>query len=267
MKVVAALQNGALESELEAHGLEVLRLNSVEGVAACCAADPSFAVIDEALPIAAELIVGLKALVDGPDRDRLPIFAINSTQNGLLRCEPDAFLKAPTAETIVEASKAIVMRRARQRRLVDQEVVLRVPTTPEQVDRAAELLEQLIKAAGFNEDDSTKLEMIIREAVGNAAEHGNQNDPERKIHINYLRSSDRLTIVVTDEGEGFDTSNFLSRADEVSPLEHTRSRRETEDRPGGLGVFMMKKTCDTVAFNEVGNSIYLMKFLPGHASS
>jgi hypothetical protein len=69
--------------------------------------------------------------------------------------------------------------------------------------------------------------------------------------------------VITDEGPGFNTENFLARADEVSALEHTRSRRPTEARPGGLGVFIMKETCDGIGFNKTGNSIYLMKYLPG----
>lgn len=261
VKVLAAVSNGLVD-ELTSQGVEVAAVTSPEGASdlPSKAGDASFVVIDQSLPFAAELMVKLKAGVDGPDRDRLPIVAVG-TPNGL-RCVPDTHLATATASQIVEVGKSILMRRARQRRLFDQEAVLEVPTTPEYVEKAGELLDQLIGAAGYSDEDGVKLGQTIREAIGNAAEHGNKNDPELLIHINFLRSTDRLTVVITDEGNGFDTENFLNRAEQVSALEHTRSRRGNEQRPGGLGVFIMKKTCDEIMFNTSGNAIYLMKFLP-----
>lgn len=265
MKVLAAVSNG-LSSDLETSGLEILPVASLDDLESALSNDPSFAVIDESLPFATDMMVRLKSQFDGPDRDRLPVVAIGQGAR-ILRCLPDATLPAQqgSGAKITEVAKAIIMRRARQRRLFDQEAVLQVPTTPEDVEKAGDLLEQLVAAAGYDEEDQVKLGNTIREAMGNAAEHGNKNDPARTIHINFLRSRDRITIVITDEGPGFDTNSFLTRADQVSALEHTRSRRANEARPGGLGVFIMKQTCDGILFNESGNSIYLMKFLPGQA--
>jgi serine/threonine-protein kinase RsbW len=176
---------------------------------------------------------------------------------------PDAQFEHAGAKDVVQMAQQIIMRRARQRRLFDQELILKVPTTPETVEQAGDILERFVQQAGYSEEDVVALSTTIREAIGNAAEHGNKNAPERTIHLNYLRTNDRVTIVVTDEGPGFDTEAFLARADEVSALEHTRSRRDNEARPGGLGVFLMKKACDDIVFNDAGNSIYLMKYLPG----
>ncbi|RMG16284.1 MAG: ATP-binding protein [Planctomycetota bacterium] len=262
MKVLAALQNGALAQELAGQGADVVSVRGPEDLEAALGEELSFAVVDPSLPFATDVVAEVKTKVDGHGRDRLPVIAVGPRPEGVPYCVPDLHYQRASGEDLVRAAKAIMFRRARQRRLFDQELILKVPTTPEAIDKAGDLLDALIVAAGFPEEEAVKLGHTVREAIGNAAEHGNKNRPERTIHINALRSSDRLTFVITDEGPGFDTEAFLARAEEVSALEHTRSRRENETRPGGLGVFIMKKTCDAIAFNASGNSIYLMKLLP-----
>lgn len=271
MKVLAAVRDPVVLAELKRRerGLEVSTIDSAEDAATMLQElDPAFIIIDESVPFAQELTLTVKAEVDGPDRDRIPVICLERPdQNGVgLRCVPDLRFPANTpVESVVQSAKAMVMRRARQRRLFDQEVVLRVRTMPEWVEQAGDIFEKLVGIAGYTEEEQVRLTHTFREAMGNAAEHGNKNDPQRTIHVNFLRSADRITVVITDEGKGFDTKSFLARADEVSALEHTRSRRANEVRPGGLGVFIMKQTCDRIGFNDAGNSIYLMKYLPGHA--
>jgi serine/threonine-protein kinase RsbW len=264
VKVVVAAGNG-IEADLAGMGLEVIAVESAD-LTAALGSEPDFVVVDESLDFSTELVVRFKAEVDGPDRDRVPIVTIKAGPRRV-RCMPDVTLEGADAAKVSEAGKALVMRRARQRRLFDQEAYLRVPTTPEDVDRVGDLLEMLVSQCGYTEEDQVKLVTTFREAIGNAQEHGNKKDPNRTIEVRYYRSADRLAITISDEGEGFDTSSFLTRATEVSALEHTRSRRETEARPGGLGVFIMKETCDDIRFNEAGNQIYLMKYLPGRGPS
>jgi anti-sigma regulatory factor (Ser/Thr protein kinase) len=136
-------------------------------------------------------------------------------------------------------------------------------TSPDSIERASDIFAALVATAGYDDTDQVALETTFREALGNAAEHGNKHDQRKKIRVLYLRDREKIAFVVSDEGPGFDHRKFLARADEVSALEHTRSRRGSEARPGGLGVFIMKKTCDAIGFNDNGTSIYLMKYLPG----
>lgn len=260
MKVLAAVQNG-LEAALGAEGVEVVLVSSEADIDDAITCEPALAVIDESLDFAHELVIRVKAEVDGPDRDRVPILAVAEGPRQL-RCVPDAVLYDAPASEVVKAGKEMILSRARQRRLFDQAVDLQVPTTTDDVTRAGEVLELFIDNAGFGVEDAVKLAHSAREAIGNAAEHGNKYEAERTVRIRYLRSGDRVTIVVCDEGPGHDAEAWLARAGEVSALEHTRSRRDTEERPGGIGVFMMKKTCDDIRFNKEGNVIFLMKRLP-----
>lgn len=270
MKVLAAVRDPAFVTELEKRerGLEVRLADSMEAATGALQEhEPAFVIVDEQLPFAHELTIAIKSEIDGPDRDRIPVVAIERPEgNGVvLRCLPDLRFAAGTSATdLVASAKAMVMRRARQRRLFDQELVLKVKTMPEAVEQTGDVFDRLVAIAGYTEEEQVRLGHTFREAMGNAAEHGNKNDADRTIHVNYLRAADRVAVVITDEGKGFDTTKFLARAEEVSALEHTRSRRSNEARPGGLGVFIMKQTCDKIGFNDCGNSIYLMKFLPGH---
>ncbi|MBX3468151.1 MAG: ATP-binding protein [Planctomycetes bacterium] len=271
MKVLAAVGDPAFVGELQARerGLDLSAASSMEEATGLLQErEPAFVVVDERLAFAHELTIAIKSEIDGPDRDRIPVVAIErGGGDGVgVRCLPDLrFAPGATAAEVVQAAKALVMRRARQRRLFDQELVLEVRTEPESVELTGDVFDRLMAIAGYTEEEQVRLGHTFREAMGNAAEHGNKNDPKRRILVNYLRSADRITVVITDEGPGFDTAAFLARAEQVSALEHTRSRRANEVRPGGLGVFIMKQTCDKIGFNGAGNAIYLMKFLPGHA--
>ena len=271
MKVLAAVTNG-LSASLAKLGLDIVEVQDAEGVEGLlevlAGADPSFAVVDLTLPFATDLVVQLKAKVDGPERDRIPVVTVGRGGR-TLRCASDADLGekglgAQGAEAVLEVAKGVIMRRARRRRLFDQEALFLCPSERDEVDRLGDCVEVMIGTCGYDVTSATKLAYSAREAIGNAAEHGNKYDPLKTIRVLFLRSDDRVAIAISDEGPGFDTSSFLARAEQVSALEHTRSRRETESRPGGLGVFIMVETCDSICFNEVGNSIYLMKYLPGH---
>jgi serine/threonine-protein kinase RsbW len=60
------------------------------------------------------------------------------------------------------------------------------------------------EAIGFEEDDLHQLGMAVRESMVNAVVHGNRYNARKKVHVSVIKALDRLTIVITDEGEGFD---------------------------------------------------------------
>jgi anti-sigma regulatory factor (Ser/Thr protein kinase)/CheY-like chemotaxis protein len=267
LKAITAVLDPTLLAELRRRGLGIQPATSLEEAVELLKTDePQVVVVDESLPFAQELTVAVKSDIDGPDRDRLPVISLEGSADGVeVRCLPDLRVPRASAAELVDKAKALVERRARQRRLFDQELILKARTTPDGVEQTGDIMDKLFASCGYTDEEQVRLGHTFREAMGNAAEHGNKNDPARTIHVNFLRSGDRIMFVIKDEGPGFDTKKFLARAEEVSALEHTRSRRANEVRPGGLGVFIMKQTCDGIRFNDSGNAIYLMKFLPGHA--
>src|ERR1700728_2770717 len=67
---------------------------------------------------------------------------------------------------------------------------------------------------GFHEDDLHQLGMAVRESMVNAVVHGNRYNARKKVHLSVTNESDRLTIVIADEGDGFDPNSV------ADPLAH-----------------------------------------------
>ncbi len=103
----------------------------------------------------------------------------------------------------------------------------------------------------------------FREAIANAAEHGNRDDPRRRIAVRYVHDGTRLQFTVRDEGEGFDHRRALelgrtSDPERAEQLHEARART----RAGGLGIMLMHKCADRVVYNEAGNEVTLVKRVP-----
>ncbi len=268
--IVAATQNAPLLSQLaqarSARGpRRVLTAASSDELERILEqGSPAVIVADTQLEGVWDLVRRVK--VEGKNGEcRIPVVLLDGPRPQPFVIVPEARVSQPhDGAKVAAVCDDLIVRRATAHRLFAQEVALEFATNPEQLEKAGELFEALISATPYNDHDQVAIGTSFREAMGNAAEHGNKKDETKKIRVLYLKDEERIAWVITDEGPGFDHRKFLARADEVSALEHTRSRRATEARPGGLGVFIMKKTCDFIGFNDSGNSIFMMKYLPGH---
>ena len=124
------------------------------------------------------------------------------------------------------------------------------------------------------------IRICFREILINAIEHGNlgitfdektraiengdymdflisrQKDARfarRGVLVDYLINGKVLMFRVTDEGDGFDHSSFITRAENdeyMAMLEH------------GRGIIMTRNVFDSVVFNEKGNQVILTKRIP-----
>ena len=77
-------------------------------------------------------------------------------------------------------------------------------STLDSVDSAEQIVLGEAQALGFDEDDLHRVGIAIRECMVNAVVHGNRYNSKKKVHLKVVRSADSLTIVVGDEGDGFD---------------------------------------------------------------
>ena len=95
--------------------------------------------------------------------------------------------------------------------------------------------EQLAVKVGFSEDDLHKIGISLRECMVNAVVHGNRYNRRKKVHLKVVRTPDCLTIVVGDEGEGFDPQEV---ADPLAP--------ENLLKASGRGIFLIRNFMDSV---------------------
>jgi serine/threonine-protein kinase RsbW len=133
------------------------------------------------------------------------------------------------------------------------EVVL--DTQVESVNLAEEMCLRVAEAAGFDEEMCYRIGMSVREGVINAFHYGNQERPDKKIHLAMDLTPEKLVIHVMDEGKGFKLSDVPDPLAEENILSTS-----------GRGIFLMRAFMDE--FNVVpgstgGAEIVMSKWLPG----
>ncbi len=127
-------------------------------------------------------------------------------------------------------------------------------THVESVNLAEEMCLRVAEASGFGEDECYRIGMAVREGVINAFHYGNQEKPEKKIHLEIELSAERMVIHVMDEGKGF------KLLDVPDPL-----AEENLLSTSGRGIFLMKAFMDefdVVAGRTGGAEIIMAKKLP-----
>jgi len=137
----------------------------------------------------------------------------------------------------------------------EKHLEITLETQVESVNLAEEMCLRVAEAAGFGEDDCYRIGMSVREGVINAFHYGNQERPEKKIHLALDITSEKLIIHVLDEGTGF------ILADVPDPL-----AEENLLSTSGRGIFLMRAFMDefdVVQGRTGGAEIVMSKKLPG----
>jgi serine/threonine-protein kinase RsbW len=132
-------------------------------------------------------------------------------------------------------------------------------TQVESVNLAEEMCLRVAEAAGFNEDDCYRIGMSVREGVINAFHYGNEERPEKKIHLALDLTPDKMIIHVLDEGKGFDLNDVPDPLAEENLLSTS-----------GRGIFLMRAFMDefqVVPGRTGGAEIIMSKKLPPGSSA
>src|SRR5271165_1514521 len=127
-------------------------------------------------------------------------------------------------------------------------------THVESVNLAEEMCVRVAEAAGFNEDECYRIGMAVREGVINAFHYGNQEKPEKKIHLAIELTLERMIIKVMDEGKGFRLTDVPDPLAEENLLSTS-----------GRGIFLMKAFMDefnVVAGRTGGAEVIMSKKIP-----
>jgi serine/threonine-protein kinase RsbW len=131
-------------------------------------------------------------------------------------------------------------------------------TQVESVNLAEEMCLRVAEAAGFGEDDCYRIGMSVREGVINAFHYGNEERPEKKIHLALDLTPDKMIIHVLDEGKGFDLSSVPDPLAEENLLSTS-----------GRGIFLMRAFMDefsVVPGRNGGAEIIMSKKLPARGN-
>jgi len=116
------------------------------------------------------------------------------------------------------------------------------------VERVMEIVTQMGCAAGRE----FEIELVLREALANAIEHGSGHDPSKQVECCVACDHARgMLIVVRDPGPGFDPASI------PSPI-LGRNIFST----GGRGIYLINQLMDEVRFERGGTEIHMRKSPP-----
>jgi CheY-like chemotaxis protein/anti-sigma regulatory factor (Ser/Thr protein kinase) len=142
------------------------------------------------------------------------------------------------------------------------EILFRLQSDTRYVEQVNNMLASLFLYTGMTEAQIYQLTMAIRELGTNAVEWGHKKQIDLIVTITYHIHPDKVVIVIRDTGPGFDPQQLPHAAQAGDPLAHMEVREAMGIREGGFGIMMSRGLVDELHYNEKGNEVRLVKYLP-----
>ena len=142
--------------------------------------------------------------------------------------------------------------------LTESHVVrIELPSSFDLLDLVQIVSDKLTSIAGMEEDATHWVSVAVRESVINAIKHGNKENREKHVTVEFLLTPrerpSEFVVEVRDEGEGFDPEEVANPLDAENVL-----------KSSGRGIFFMKSFMDDVTMSrrpEGGMSVRMSKKL------
>jgi serine/threonine-protein kinase RsbW len=127
---------------------------------------------------------------------------------------------------------------------------LELPSDLRLIDPAIGYLAGRLRDYGYEGSRLTlNFRVGVSEALANAMIYGNARDPAKRVRVEVELGSERVSVVVRDEGPGFDPSDV---PDPTLP--------ENIESAGGRGIFLIRELMDEVDFHGCGNCVRLVLY-------
>jgi anti-sigma regulatory factor (Ser/Thr protein kinase)/CheY-like chemotaxis protein len=173
----------------------------------------------------------------------------------------DEFIQEPyEVEALGKLMDSEYTRILQERKYFIHSVKIEATSESAYIQEAGNFIERLVNSCKLSDDESMSVVNAAREALDNAARHGNKSKPDLRVQLEYLLEKKRLTITVRDQGPGFDAQSHLGNGIDGDAVSVAR-KRQAEGKVGGLGVMLMLRCVDKVEYNRTGNEVKLTKKL------
>ena len=131
--------------------------------------------------------------------------------------------------------------------LVETEPVhLQVRSHPKNLKHIRHMMTKIMGANKVSKKESGHIILAVDEACSNIIRHSYKNDYTRKIDLRVRPDTNRVTILIADDGIKFDVNSI-------------KPRNIHELKPGGLGLYIMRQVMDTIEFNRTSNGFNTLK--------
>lgn len=122
--------------------------------------------------------------------------------------------------------------------------ILIIHSKKSELKRVEDFLKSIFETYQLPKKNFNKVLLCVSEAIVNSIVHGHKHNADKKIEVKVGLNMQDVSIMITDEGDGFDISAV------PDPTDAQNLKKES-----GRGIHIMKSLCDVVEYNEKGNSI------------
>ncbi|GAB4254495.1 MAG: ATP-binding protein [Vicingaceae bacterium] len=135
----------------------------------------------------------------------------------------------------------------------DKDLVEKVkfPSEIKYLNEVQQFVDRICERYNVEIEDYGNILISLTEAVTNAIQHGNQNDPNKTVTIAFQKNNNEFEFTIVDEGKGFDYKNIPDPTSKENLL-----------KPSGRGIFIIKNLCDEICFYENGKKVCIKFVLP-----
>jgi serine/threonine-protein kinase RsbW len=123
-----------------------------------------------------------------------------------------------------------------------------MPSEIKAVGPLVQRLMRLIEGSHCVAGEEPAVELALKEALNNAAVHGNRMDPEKLVQVRCRCDRKGISIVVKDQGPGFDPHTV---PDPLTP--------ENLSADHGRGIWLMRAAMDEISFEYGGTEVHMRK--------
>lgn len=113
-----------------------------------------------------------------------------------------------------------------------------VQSDPEILPELEEFIIGIAEKYNLDKNKFNNLVLSFSEAVSNSMEHGNKLDKSKKVYIKVKVDSEKMTIIIKDEGNGFDLKSVPDP-----------TKQENILKDSGRGIHIMKSFLDNLRYN------------------
>lgn len=191
------------------------------------------------------------------------VTALSDTDNHLkgVRVGANGYLTKPfTSEQFYKAiDHALEWRRHHEEHGTKGEINFDIRGELGFLQQVNDMLADLFAHTPLTDRQIKELRQAVMEMGNNAIEWGHHKDASLLLRITYRIGDDAVTLVIQDQGPGFDPEHIPHAASEEDPVGHLDLRNELGIREGGFGIMLARGLVDEFRYNEKGNEVTLVK--------
>lgn len=191
------------------------------------------------------------------------VTALNDPGNRVhgVRVGANEYLGKPftAVEFFAAIDRALAWQAEHIQRGVTGEIHFDVRSEASYLPQLNDMLTDMYNRTPLTERQIKDLKQAVMEMGGNAIEWGHRRNADLTLRIIYRIEPDRVTLIIRDQGPGFDPGNLPHAAHPEDPIAHLDVRNELGLREGGFGIMLARGLVDEFSYNDKGNEVTLVK--------